>query len=97
MDISVAKGGAGAHNWGSINSEYYHENATIVDEVEELKTKLQEVEVSAYFYDVPLRSRLNMMETSSTSLHPPNPLQRSLRCASYERHHRRGLRERLEE
>jgi hypothetical protein len=35
METSVPKGGAGAHNWGSIHSEYYHENAAIVDEVEE--------------------------------------------------------------
>jgi len=37
MDTSVPKGGAGAHNWGSIHSEYYHENAAIVDEAEELE------------------------------------------------------------
>lgn len=35
MDSSVPKGGAGAHNWGSLNSELYHENAAIADEVEE--------------------------------------------------------------
>ena len=35
MDSSLPKGGAGAYNWGSINSEYYLENAAAVDEVEE--------------------------------------------------------------
>jgi hypothetical protein len=37
MDTSVPKGGAGGHNWGSIQSEYYHENAAIVDEVDEFE------------------------------------------------------------
>jgi hypothetical protein len=37
MDSSVPKGGAGAHNWGSIHSEYDHENSAIVDEAEELE------------------------------------------------------------
>ncbi len=37
MDSSVPKGGAGAHNWGSIQSEYFHENAAIADEVHEFE------------------------------------------------------------
>jgi hypothetical protein len=36
MDTSVPKGGAGAHNWGSIHSEYYHENAAL-DEGDEFE------------------------------------------------------------
>ena len=35
MDSSTPKGGAGAHNWGSIEAEYDHENNAIADEVEE--------------------------------------------------------------
>jgi hypothetical protein len=35
MDTSLPKGGAGAHNWGSLDSEYDHENNAIADEVEE--------------------------------------------------------------
>jgi hypothetical protein len=37
MDSSVPKGGAGAHNWGSIHSEYDHENAAIADEDDEFE------------------------------------------------------------
>jgi hypothetical protein len=32
MDSSVPKGGAGAHNWGSLDAEYSHESAAILDE-----------------------------------------------------------------
>ena len=32
MDSSVPKGGAGAHNWGSIDAEYSLESAAVLDE-----------------------------------------------------------------
>lgn len=32
MDSSLPKGGAGAHNWGSLEAEYSHETAAILDE-----------------------------------------------------------------
>ncbi|KAH9993324.1 hypothetical protein BJV74DRAFT_962225 [Russula compacta] len=35
MDSSVPKGGAGAYNWGSIDSEFDYENAAIADGAEE--------------------------------------------------------------
>jgi hypothetical protein len=37
MDNSLRKDGAGAHNWGSIHTEYDHEIAGIADEVEEFE------------------------------------------------------------
>ena len=37
MDNSLPKGGAGAHNWGSIHLERDHENAAIADEDEEFE------------------------------------------------------------
>jgi hypothetical protein len=37
MDSSVPKGGAGAHNWGSVNSELYYENAAMTDETYEFE------------------------------------------------------------
>lgn len=35
MDNSVPKGGAGGHNWGSLDSELDYENAAIADEAAE--------------------------------------------------------------
>jgi len=35
MDSSLPKGGAGAHNWGSLEREFDYENAAIADEAAE--------------------------------------------------------------
>jgi hypothetical protein len=37
MDSSVPKGGAGAHNWGSLDAEFALENDAIADEDAELE------------------------------------------------------------
>ena len=37
MNNSLPKGGAGAHNWGSLNSEFRHETDAIADEAAELE------------------------------------------------------------
>lgn len=34
LDNSLRKGGAGGHNWGSLNDEQYLESSAIDDEVE---------------------------------------------------------------
>ncbi len=42
MDMSVPKGGAGAHNWGSIDSEFDYEDAAIFDEAADFEDQVQE-------------------------------------------------------
>ncbi|KAI9459233.1 hypothetical protein BJY52DRAFT_1223224 [Lactarius psammicola] len=42
MDMSVPKGGAGAHNWGSIDSEFDYEDAAITDEAADFEDQAQE-------------------------------------------------------
>jgi len=43
MDSSLPKGGAGSHNWGSLESEYDYENAAVDDEAAELEDQAGEV------------------------------------------------------
>jgi len=43
MDTSLPKGGAGSHNWGSLQSEYNYEAAAIDDEAAELNDQAGEV------------------------------------------------------
>jgi len=42
MDSSVPKGGAGAYNWGSIDSEFDYENAALADEAAEFDDQAEE-------------------------------------------------------
>jgi len=42
MDSSLPKGGAGSHNWGTIQSEFDYETAAIDDEAAELKDQAGE-------------------------------------------------------
>ncbi|KAI0305100.1 hypothetical protein B0F90DRAFT_1808952 [Multifurca ochricompacta] len=46
MDNSVPKGGAGAHNWGSLGSEIYFENDAPVDGDAEFEDQAKETGVS---------------------------------------------------
>jgi len=46
MDSSVPKGGAGAHNWGSLGLEFDYENAAIADEAAEFEDQGAEVGAS---------------------------------------------------
>ena len=42
MDMSVPKGGAGAYNWGSIDSEFRYEDDALLDEAADLEDQAKE-------------------------------------------------------
>lgn len=42
MDSSLPKGGAGAHNWGSLESELRHETEGLIDEAAEFNDQADE-------------------------------------------------------
>ncbi|KAF8273652.1 hypothetical protein EI94DRAFT_1676273 [Lactarius quietus] len=42
MDMSVPKGGAGAHNWGSLGAEFLHETTALDDEAAEFEDQAKE-------------------------------------------------------
>ncbi|KAH9973990.1 hypothetical protein BGW80DRAFT_197017 [Lactifluus volemus] len=42
MDSSLPKGGGGAHNWGSLDSELRYENEAIADEADELEDEIDD-------------------------------------------------------
>ncbi|KAH9000717.1 hypothetical protein EDB86DRAFT_3242455 [Lactarius hatsudake] len=42
MDMSVPKGGAGAHNWGNLDSEYRYEDDAAIDEAADFEDQNKE-------------------------------------------------------
>ena len=73
MDSSVPKGGAGAYNWGSIDSEFDYENAALADEAAEFDDQAEEAGGKRPLADV----RVWPSVLSGVS-QPPNPNQRNL-------------------
>jgi hypothetical protein len=61
MDSSVPKGGAGAHNWGSVASELFYENAAMTDETYEFEDQATggAAGTRLSLYDVQVTPRLN--------------------------------------
>jgi len=55
MDSSVPKGGAGAHNWGTLERELEYENAAIADEAAETEDQRVEADGKRPLADVELR------------------------------------------
>ena len=58
MDSSLPKGGAGSHNWGSLDFEYEHETPAMDDETGELKDQVGEVGGKRRLADVQLRPQV---------------------------------------
>jgi hypothetical protein len=79
MDNSVPKGGAGGHNWGTLDSELEYQNAAIADEAAEFddegggKRSLADVQLRPRFDDMFRSLQSSTKEVSC--------------CAPYEQRH----------
>jgi hypothetical protein len=94
MDSSLPKGGAGAHNWGSLNSELRHETEAIADEEDEFEDEVDETAGKcATCYPRFLIVFLANLSHSAVLPHSPQPESKETyryRCAPDEQCHRRG-------
>ncbi|KAI0251880.1 hypothetical protein BJV78DRAFT_395720 [Lactifluus subvellereus] len=57
MDSSLPKGGAGAHNWGSLESEFRYETDGLADEVAEFEEQANETNASKQRPNKPAAAR----------------------------------------
>ena len=85
MDSSLPKGGAGSHNWGSLDFEYEHETPAMDDETGELKDQAGEVGGKRRLADVQLRPQV-----LTPSRSPRLPIKEAHSSAPHQQRHRRG-------
>lgn len=85
MDTSTPKGGAGAHNWGSLDSEFRYEDDALLDEAADFEDQAKETGCEPFPASV-LPSY--MVSSSPRSLQPH--AKETRRRSSYEQCHRRG-------
>lgn len=90
MDSSLPKGGAGAYNWGSIESEYDYENAAIADGAAE--DQAEEAGGRRPFVGFSRAPQFNTGNPPSLFFpHSPQPPNKEAYCcAPHKQHHRRG-------
>jgi hypothetical protein len=86
MDSSVPKGGAGGHNWGTLESEYDYENAAIDDEAAEREDQAGEAGRKRPLSDVQLRPSV----LTPCPRSPQLPTKEARSSAPYQQRHRRG-------
>jgi hypothetical protein len=90
MDTSLPKGGAGAHNWGSLESEFLYETDAIADEAAEREDQVGETGGKCRPH-----ARLLLYLCICLLCRPPSHSLQSgtketCRCAPDEQRHRRG-------
>ena len=73
MDSSLPKGGAGSHNWGSLESEYEHETAAMDDETGEPKDQAGEAGGKRRLADVQLRPQVLTPCPAAPNSQPKKP------------------------